>query len=71
MRKISCHLFQTKKNQADITEAFMSTSHYEITIMQIYRKFYKKKKKKKHENFQIKFLIFFIFLLKTKIVGTR
>ena len=36
--------------------------HYENTPIQIYWKFYHKKK---HENFQIKILIFFIFLLKT------
>ena len=35
--------------------------HYENTLIQIYWKFYSQKK----ENFQIKILIFFIFLLKT------
>ena len=41
--------------------------HYENTPIQIFWKFYNQKK----ENFQIKILIFFIFLLKTLIVGTR
>ena len=35
--------------------------HYENTPIQIYWKFYHQK----NENFQIKILIFFIFLLKT------
>ena len=42
--------------------------HYENTLIQICRKFHLQKT----ENFQIKkTLIFFIFLLKTYIVGTR
>ena len=42
-------------------------SHYENMPIQIYWKSYHQK----NEYFQIKILIFFIFLLKTKIVGTR
>ena len=41
--------------------------HYENTPIQIYRKFHLQNLK----NFRYKTLIFFIFLLKTKIVGTR
>ena len=41
--------------------------HYENTPIQIYWKFYNQK----NESLQIKILIFFIFLLKTQIVGTR
>ena len=41
--------------------------HYENTPIQIYRKFHLQKLKKKSD----KILIFFIFLLKTSIVGTR
>ena len=41
--------------------------HYENMPIQIYRKFHLQKT----ENFQIRKLIFFIFLLKTQIVGTH
>ena len=41
--------------------------HYENTPIQIHWKFYHQKM----AIFQKMFLIFFIFLLKTKIVGTR
>ena len=41
---------------------WFGTCHYENTPIQIYRQFYHQKK---HENFQIKILVFFIFLLKT------
>ena len=39
----------------------VNAQHYEDTPIQIYWKFYYRK----NENFQIKILIFFIFLLKT------
>ena len=41
--------------------------HYENTPIQIYWKLYNQKR----ENFQTKIMIFFIFLLKKLIVGTR
>ena len=41
--------------------------HYENMPIQIYRRFHLQKLK----NFQIKTPIFFVFLLKTSIVGTR
>ena len=44
-----------------------SSTHYENTPIQIYRKFHFQKLK----IFRKKTLIFFIFLLKTQIVGTR
>ena len=50
-----------------LTSAMLRLNHYENTPIQIYRKFHLKK----NENFLIKTLIHFIFLLKTLIVGTR
>ena len=41
---------------------YENANHYENMPIQIYCKFYHQKK---NENFQIKILIFFIFLLKT------
>ena len=51
----------------EATIPFVSFPHYENSPIQIYRKFHLQKLK----IFRWKTLIFFIFLLKTWIVGTR
>ena len=52
--------FPAESMRDDVT--CQKPSHYDNTPIQMYWKFYNQKKK---ENFQIKILIFFIFLLKT------
>ena len=60
--------YNLQLNNSSTSYYFVCISHYENMPIQTYWKNYhqkKKKKKKKNENFQIKILRFFIFLLKT------
>ena len=65
---VSSYAYIVNINTSYVSSFFqMFLIHYENTPIQIYFEFYHLK----NENFRIKILIFFIYLLKTKIAGTR